>query len=162
MQLPAFRSPMSASANYLFTFHPTFTQGLVIGQLSILLLLYLTLKYLFLDSTEYPVDSSSYHPVIDNDRAWKRQETSKLRLDPSDFSKQGPESTEWFNAILEQVRFYSCNHVVLAPTCSQIISIYRSRLCDGILGPEGQEIARRRVEDYANSIRPQGFLVRQP
>ena len=27
-------------------------------------------------------------------------------------------------------------------------------------GPEGDELARQRIEDYANRLRPPGFLVR--
>ena len=50
------------SGNYLFSLTPTFTQGLVLGQLSILVLLMLILKYLFLDSTKYPFETTSYHP----------------------------------------------------------------------------------------------------
>jgi len=36
--------------NYVFTLTLMFTQGLILGQVSILLLVYFTLKYLFFDS----------------------------------------------------------------------------------------------------------------
>ncbi|KAH8835213.1 maintenance of mitochondrial morphology protein 1 [Flagelloscypha sp. PMI_526] len=131
----------TSSGNYIFTLHPTFTQGLVLGQLSIVVLLYFILKYLFLDSTESPVDSSSYHPVIDHEAAWKRQNAAKLQNTSANLAAKTPESAEWFNALLDQV-----------------ISIYRSRLCDGLSGSEGEEVARIRIENYANKIRPPGFL----
>ncbi|KAG6845994.1 ERMES complex subunit mmm1 [Tephrocybe sp. NHM501043] len=41
----------------------------------------------------------------------------------------------------------------------QVVDVYRSKLRDDIVGPEGDEIARKRIEDYANKVRPVGFLV---
>ena len=51
-------------------------------------------------------------------------------------------------------------------TCSiwsrfQIVDIYRSKLRDDATGIEGDEIARKRIESYANSVRPVGFVVRR-
>lgn len=43
---------------------------------------------------------------------------------------------------------------------SQVVEVYRSKLRDDLPGPEGDEIARIRIENYANKIRPSGFLVR--
>lgn len=40
------------------------------------------------------------------------------------------------------------------------MDVYRSKIRGDVDGIEGDEIARKRVEDYANSIRPKGFLVR--
>lgn len=37
--------------------------------------------------------------------------------------------------------------------------MYRSKLRDDLIGPEGEEVARQRIENYANQIRPPGFLV---
>ncbi|KAG6878428.1 ERMES complex subunit mmm1 [Termitomyces sp. T159_Od127] len=51
------------------------------------------------------------------------------------------ESVEWFNTLLRQ-----------------IVDVYRSKLRDDTVGPEGNEIARKRIEDYANKVRPAGFL----
>lgn len=34
------------------------------------------------------------------------------------------------------------------------------KLCDNIPGSEGEEIARRRVEEFANKLRPAAFVVR--
>ena len=39
------------------------------------------------------------------------------------------------------------------------MDIYRSKLRDDTTGIEGDEIARKRIEAYANSIRPAGFMV---
>jgi len=51
------------------------------------------------------------------------------------------ESTEWLNVLLRQ-----------------IADVYRSKIRDDQLGAKGDEVARRRLENYANAIRPIGFL----
>lgn len=124
------------SSNYLFTLTPTFTQGLIIGQLSILALVVLILKYLFLDSTQSPYETSSYHPRVDSALS-----TNGHAVDLREPLLEGAESAEWFHALLQQ-----------------ILTAYRSKLRGDKEGPEGDEIARKRVEEYANSIRPTGFL----
>ena len=43
---------------------------------------------------------------------------------------------------------------------SQVLNAYRMKMRDGLLGAEGDEIARRRVEEFANKMRPAGLLVR--
>ncbi|KAJ7102236.1 maintenance of mitochondrial morphology protein 1 [Mycena belliarum] len=126
-------------SNYVFSLQPTFTQGLILGQLSILVLLVLILKYLFLDSTEYPFETSSYHPRVDNDLLLRKRNSSSHSMPESLDDKA--ESAEWFNMLLHQV-----------------FEIYRSKLRDGLAGAEGDEVARKRIEDYANKIRPPGFL----
>lgn len=40
------------------------------------------------------------------------------------------------------------------------MDVYRSKLRDDTPGIEGDEIARKRIESYANSIRPASFVVR--
>lgn len=92
--------------NYLFTFQPTFTQGLILGQLSILILIGLILRYLFLDSTQYPFETSTYHPRVDNDvlpRKRKLDATIEENAPPDDEQEQATESAEWFNVLLKQV-----------------------------------------------------------
>ena len=42
----------------------------------------------------------------------------------------------------------------------QVLDAYRVKLRNGLSGPEGDEVARQRVEDFANKMRPTGFLVR--
>ncbi|KAJ7900019.1 maintenance of mitochondrial morphology protein 1 [Mycena olivaceomarginata] len=119
--------------NYVFSLQPTFTQGLILGQLSVMVLLVLILKYLFLDSTERPFETSSYHPRVDSERLLRKQNLSSHSVAESIDEKA--ESAEWFNMLLQQ-----------------IVEIYRSKLRDGLSGVEGDE------EDYANKIRPSGFL----
>ncbi|TFK41015.1 maintenance of mitochondrial morphology protein 1 [Crucibulum laeve] len=129
-------------SNYLFSLQPTFTQGLVLGQLSILVLLGLILKYLFLDSTQYPFETSSYHPRVDSDLSLrKRKAESSTQPDP--IPSEDAESAQWFNALLRQV-----------------VDVYRSKLRDDLSGVDGDEVARKRIEDYANKIRPAGFVDR--
>ncbi|KAM6498256.1 Maintenance of mitochondrial morphology protein 1 [Amanita muscaria] len=120
------------SGNYIFSLQPTFTQGLIIGQFSILILLGLILKYLFLDSTQQPFERSSYHP-----------QTQKLTSPLETYELQGDAagSPEWLNLLLRQ-----------------IADVYRSKLRDDMPGANGDEVARKRVENYANSIRPAGWL----
>ncbi|KAJ3516782.1 hypothetical protein NLJ89_g900 [Agrocybe chaxingu] len=121
-------------------FQPTFTQGLVLGQLSILFLLGAILKYLFFDSSDHPYEATPYHQRVDSD-AFLRQRNSQPRKPLPDEQPEGSESTEWFNTLL-----------------AQVVDVYRSKLRDDIPGAEGDEIARKRIEAYANSIRPAGFM----
>lgn len=81
--------------NYVFSLTPTFTQGLLLGQLSIILILVLVLKYLFLlpqsDESEPPI----FRPFP------KPDNSSRTRLSPPE---DWPESANWFNSIARQVR----------------------------------------------------------
>ncbi|KAF8973719.1 maintenance of mitochondrial morphology protein 1 [Flammula alnicola] len=129
------------SSSFPLFFQPTFTQGLVIGQLSILVLLGMVLKYLFLESSQYPYQTA-YHQQVDND-AFLRQRAFHARKNLPEHDADTRESTEWFNTLLKQ---------------RQVVDIYRSKLRDDIPGIEGDEIARKRIETYANSIRPAGFV----
>ena len=91
------------SGNYLFSLTPTFTQGLVLGQLSILVLLMLILKYLFLDSTKYPFETTSYHPGAE--RHTRRGGHTPLDLGELDgVDGKTPISAEWLNSLVKQVR----------------------------------------------------------
>ncbi|KAH9486774.1 ERMES complex subunit mmm1 [Psilocybe cubensis] len=123
-----------------FLFQPTFTQGLIIGQLSILVLLGMILKYLFLESSQDPLRTASYHQQVDKD-AFARQRNFQARKTAPDHDPDASETTEWFNTILQQV-----------------VAVYRSKLRDDVEGIEGDEIARKRIEAYANSVRPVGFV----
>lgn len=89
-------------SNYILSLQPTFTQGLILGQLSILLLIVLILKYLFLDSTEYPFETSSYHPRVDSDLLLRNRKIISRSVG-EDILEKDAESTEWFNALLQQV-----------------------------------------------------------
>ncbi|KZT30362.1 hypothetical protein NEOLEDRAFT_1125883 [Neolentinus lepideus HHB14362 ss-1] len=128
-----------ATSNYIFTLQPTFTQGLVIGQLSILCLIYFILKYLFFDATAS--HEHSFQPAA--------RKTVDITEDPGQMKSsemqekaaEGEESAEWFNMLL-----------------GQVIQAYRSKLRDDLPGPEGDEIACRRVEEFANKLRPAGFM----
>ncbi|THH16570.1 hypothetical protein EW146_g4091 [Bondarzewia mesenterica] len=93
--------------NYVFSLQPTFTQGLILGQLSILILLSLILKYLFLDSTPGRTHERSSYPPRDASVAaaslHQRKGSHEVRSDDR-VPDGAPESTEWFNAMLHQVR----------------------------------------------------------
>ncbi|KAH7915393.1 maintenance of mitochondrial morphology protein 1 [Hygrophoropsis aurantiaca] len=126
--------------NYLFSLTPTFTQGLVIGQLSIFILLALVLKYLFLVSAESDSGSTTYYSQTrSDDSEWGRSRGSKD--DQSEGEELGPESARWFNGLAHQVA-----------------EVYRAKLRDHLPGFEGNEAARKKIEDYANAIRPRTFL----
>ncbi|KAJ3971941.1 maintenance of mitochondrial morphology protein 1 [Lentinula raphanica] len=128
-------------ANYVFSLQPTFTQGLILGQLSILALLVFVLKYLFMDSTKYPFETTTYQPRIHDDSIMRSQKVYQASNDESGTNKVD-ESAEWLNMLLHQ-----------------IAGTYRSKLRNDLSGAEGDEVARKRVEDYANKIRPASFLV---
>lgn len=77
----------------LFALQPTFTQGLILGQLSILLLLALVLKYLFLVTDSSP----TYHlPTVAAASRSTLSTTHKLYEGKA-------ESTDWLNVILAKV-----------------------------------------------------------
>lgn len=82
-------------------FQPTFTQGFLLGQLSVLVLLIFILKYLFLDSTQHPFETSSYQPRPENNLTLRNR-----RHQPGNVVEGHDtyaESTEWLNALLQQV-----------------------------------------------------------
>ena len=89
---------------YIFTLQPTFTQGLIIGQFSILFLLVVVLKYLFLDSaSDQSYKSSSYQPQILRDED-DGQPPEKLQTNGD--GSGGVESADWINILLHQVCIY--------------------------------------------------------
>ncbi|TDL28419.1 maintenance of mitochondrial morphology protein 1 [Rickenella mellea] len=124
--------------NSIFSLTPTFTQGLILGQLSIIVLLGLILKYLFLDShPEFPYAPTAYSPTIIDDTEHIPRSNDWGTYNA--FNHQ--ESAEWFNVLLQQ-----------------IVETYRSKLRDDLAGAIGDEVARDRIERFANGVRPQ-FLV---
>lgn len=132
---------------YIFSLQPTFTQGLILGQFSILFLLVLVLKYLFFDTvSDHAYRTSSYQPKIerDEDEDGIALVAERLAPKPAQDGKQSGnecESADWLNALLMQV-----------------LEAYRVKLRDGLPGAEGDEVARKRVERFANQMRPPGFL----
>ena len=92
-------------ANYLFSLTPTFTQGLVIGQLSILLLLAVILKYLFLDTkNEGPGEyAQAYESLPASGLANERVTLRPNARAGGNDGGEGVESAEWFNLIVQQV-----------------------------------------------------------
>jgi len=123
--------------NHIFSLTPTFTQGLLLGQLSILLLLFLVIKYLFLLPQSDVSETPTFHPLTKSDNS------SRTRSLPPQFDAPtaDPESANWVNSIAHQ-----------------IADVYRAKLQNGLQGLEGNEAARARIEAYANEIRPRGFL----
>ena len=82
----------------MFTFQPTFTQGLILGQCSILALLAVILKYLFLDterSQNVPVYADPAAPVLQPSILSAHVGEKPTRVDS--------ESTAWLNTLLNQV-----------------------------------------------------------
>ncbi|KAH9944475.1 maintenance of mitochondrial morphology protein 1 [Epithele typhae] len=129
---------------YIFSLQPTFTQGLILGQLSILFLLFLILKYLFFDTdTEKPYRKAAYPPRVELDSDDDGLVAPRLDFDPFEKAKRegGAESSEWLNVLLQQV-----------------VDSYRIKLRNGLAGTEGNEIARQRVEEFVNKMRPTGLL----
>ncbi|KZT74721.1 maintenance of mitochondrial morphology protein 1 [Daedalea quercina L-15889] len=131
---------------YIFSLQPTFTQGLILGQFSILFLLVLILKYLFFDTVaDSAYRASSYQPKVDRDEGEGTAllaERFAAGLDKGGRAEAGGlESADWLNGVLRQV-----------------VDSYRMKLRDGLSGAAGDEVARKRVEDFANSFRPPGFL----
>ena len=96
-------------ATSLLSLQPTFLQGFVVGQISILLLLALILKYLFFESA--PPGSPTVLAPLPSPRSQQRDAQS-APLDASETSAKasvnplaaGIESVEWFNLIIREVR----------------------------------------------------------
>ncbi|KAH9835655.1 maintenance of mitochondrial morphology protein 1 [Rhodofomes roseus] len=131
---------------YIFSLQPTFTQGLILGQFSILFLLILILKYLFFDTVaDRSYRASSYQPKLERDEDEDialLAERLASGLDKSGKTEAGrSESADWLNGVLRQV-----------------VDSYRVKLRDGLSGVAGDEVARKRVEEFANRARPPGFL----
>ncbi|KAI0735277.1 maintenance of mitochondrial morphology protein 1 [Earliella scabrosa] len=129
---------------YIFTLQPTFTQGLILGQASILFLLFLVLKYLFFDTDpDRPYRKASYPPKVELDSSDEDLTAARINLSDFESSKRegDSESSEWLNVFLQQV-----------------LEAYRVKLRNGLSGPEGEEVARQRVEDFANKMRPKGLF----
>ena len=102
--------PCAMGDAYIFSLQPTFTQGLILGQCSILFLLVIVLKYLFFDTdAENPYKISSYQPRAASDN---EQETDRVLLQRSgtqtgeeaQHDSAGAESADWLNVVLHQVR----------------------------------------------------------
>ncbi|KAG2077142.1 hypothetical protein BDR04DRAFT_1125557 [Suillus decipiens] len=122
--------------NYIFSLTPTFTQGLVLGQLSILVLLALVLKYLFFIPPESETETVTFHPLPKSNPSWHQD----VEEDDTNSSPE-KESAHWFNILARQV-----------------VDVYRTKLQNNLTGYEGIEVARRKIEDHANELRPRGFL----
>src|SRR5258707_8039229 len=97
-------------SGYIFSLQPTFTQGFILRQLSILALLAVVLKYLFLHTD--PVHSVAERiPVSQPARPSTRLDDKTTHVEP--------ESTEWLNALLHQVcRYYQPASAALCVNCA--------------------------------------------
>lgn len=96
---------------YIFTLQPTFTQGLVLGQLSILILLFFILKYLFfISSKEDPQKTLLYQPrLVYNGDPSVPDSPSVSTSDSGDGrNAEEAESADWLNFVLQQVRSLPC------------------------------------------------------
>ncbi|KAG8897852.1 ERMES complex subunit mmm1 [Tulasnella sp. 403] len=113
----------------IFSLTPTFTQGLLLGQLSVLLLLFLVLKYLFLEKP-------SPNPAAPSLPTLTARQTPRTKGDTRDglLSFGELESAEWFNVVLE--------HITQA---------YRRELRNNLTGPAAEEAARVRIEAWINN-----------
>jgi maintenance of morphology protein 1 len=105
-------------SGYIFSLQPTFTQGFILGQFSILALLAVVLKYLFLDA-EPAQNVPERVPVSQPARPSTRLDEKSTHVEP--------ESTEWLNALLHQVcRYY---RPALAPLCVNCALTQLGRRC---------------------------------
>lgn len=91
------------SLSFPLFFQPTFTQGLIIGQLSILFLLGAILKYLFFESnhedaqptTSYQTDDGTFlrHRHIHDQKTAINEHITE------------PETTEWLSILMKQASY---------------------------------------------------------
>jgi maintenance of morphology protein 1 len=95
---------------YMFSLQPTFTQGFILGQFSILALLAVVLKYLFFDtehSQKVPVYAERDPPVLQPTLPSARVDENSVQIES--------ESTEWLNALLHQESI--CHGCASVPLC---------------------------------------------
>ncbi|CAE6476479.1 unnamed protein product [Rhizoctonia solani] len=132
----------------LFSMTPTFTQGLVVGQLSILLLLVIIVRHLFLDSAKtQPVHTPAPLPVRP-----PPQDSEKAKTDAEgDWRTGDAETAEWFNLLLNLVRSVfqrsypkptltlQKRNSVCKPTARNYERIYRELLGMKLHGPESKD-----------------------
>ena len=108
---PRAHSCCTPMGNYIFTLTPTFTQGLVLGQLSILLLVYFILKYLFFDpkSARHPEESPEedapfFRPSFPAEKFISTAFLQKkVKEQDGERDEDSVESAEWLNVLLKQV-----------------------------------------------------------
>lgn len=106
---------------YILTLQPTFTQGLILGQFSILCLLVVVLKYLFFDpATAQPYKATSYQPRIvreDEEPATASERGVKAEAEGLQGQSEGVESAGWLNIVLHRVRDITVNpNLTFTPT----------------------------------------------
>lgn len=103
---------------YILSLQPTFTQGLILGQFSILFLVVLILKYLFFDGvSDRSYRTSSYQPKVERDEEEDGialvAERLAMRAGKEKEASSGTESADWLNGLLQQVcvlPIYACIH----------------------------------------------------
>ena len=83
----------------IFTLQPTFNKGLILGQLSVLVLLGAILRYLFFDSSENPFETTTYHPQFDRNNIRRKHNVEGQSI----LKTEEPESLDWFNVLARQV-----------------------------------------------------------
>lgn len=91
--------------NYIFSLTPTFTQGLIFGQLSIIFLLIVILKYLFLEPIPAYSESNLSTPALLKERPFSRKRFAVGEAELHSEQEGEEESAVWFNLLLRQVRF---------------------------------------------------------
>ncbi|TCD66384.1 ERMES complex subunit mmm1 [Steccherinum ochraceum] len=132
---------------HIFTLQPTFTQGLILGQFSILVILFFVFKYLFFVSGKDDLQKAlQYQPRLIHNGDVATEDESQAGYTPeSEIERngggEGAESAVWLNLVLQQV-----------------VDAYRMKLRDHLPGADGDEIARKRVEAFANKMRPPTFV----
>jgi len=160
--------------NYIFTLTPTFTQGLILGQVSILLLVYFILKYLFFDSKSAQLleesseeDKPLFKPSFSAEKfiATAFLQT-KVKKQDEEHDGDSVESAEWLNVLLKQVSLHvprngpGSVHARPGLNPQKIVDEYRCKLRATEGGLDGEKVALRRIQDLANEVRPQALLVR--
>lgn len=153
---------------HVFTLQPTFTQGLILGQFSILVILFFAFKYLFFVSGKDDLQKTlQYQPRLIHNGDIAMEDESQAGYTPESGIErndgQTAESAVWLNLVLQQ----ACMLIVplasavltLIVAVGQVVDAYRMKLRDHLSGADGDEVARKRVEAFANKMRPPTFVV---
>ncbi|KZW02622.1 hypothetical protein EXIGLDRAFT_829150 [Exidia glandulosa HHB12029] len=124
----------------VLSLQPTFTQGLILGQVSVLCLLLVVLRYLFLDTD--PALPYLRSPLVDENESARHLKLPTASHDADIVGgARDPESAEWLNLILYQ-----------------ITQAYREDLRDHARGAAGDEAAREKIERWLNAAVSSSFM----
>ncbi|KAF8314261.1 hypothetical protein DL93DRAFT_2137021 [Clavulina sp. PMI_390] len=119
----------------IFSLTPTFTQGFILGQASILALMYLIFRYLFFENTPLQSESDVAADEVTSDAGGGETEADLKHTSDFQFDVTRQESLGWFNLLLDG-----------------IAKAYRADLRGNLPGAAGNRAAQRSIERWVQGV----------